>query len=174
MSIYSGFATRNLENSYNRYLCEAIYLLQKFVVSCLNNHKIDTFIFCDNFSKAYYKLSCVETQKNLIPKFSDCMKELNCYIQSISNKRTNKFLENLEFNDESVRYLARSKLDRRKELKTSMNTSQGSSRTRETRTPRLVQKQKMRIKTYQDEILKKILNDLSAYTLFIKYIIIHG
>jgi hypothetical protein len=70
MSVYSGFATRSLELSYNTSVRKVLSHLNRFVSAVLRNQPVETEAWSQSFSKAWIKLSRLETQKHQPPKFS--------------------------------------------------------------------------------------------------------
>lgn len=76
MSVYSGFSTRLQETTYNRLTETLIHLLQVRVLCAVRSEPIDDDIWSNKFSSVYAKLSKLEMQKYLPPKFSESCKEL--------------------------------------------------------------------------------------------------
>jgi hypothetical protein len=76
MSVYSGFSTRLQETTYNRLTETLIHLLQVRVLCAIRSEPIDDDIWSSKFSSVYAKLSKLEMQKYLPPKFSESCKEL--------------------------------------------------------------------------------------------------
>jgi len=76
MSIYSGFATRFLETKYNNLVCKVIELLHSHVYKTFLEVPFDKETWTVEFSKTYQKLTQLETQKYLAPKFSAFCKPL--------------------------------------------------------------------------------------------------
>ena len=76
MSVYSGFSTRLQETTYNRLTETLIHLLQIRVLCAIRSEPIDDDIWSSKFSSVYAKLSKLEMQKYLPPKFSESCKEL--------------------------------------------------------------------------------------------------
>lgn len=77
MSIYSGFATRQLETSYNKAVFATLYIIQKalsrFIIEpnqSLNKKELKTL------NIAFTKMSNLELRKQLQPKFSQALKNL--------------------------------------------------------------------------------------------------
>lgn len=88
MSIYSGFATRMLENSYNSLLFNMLNhlaaRLAEFVGQGLNEQ-----IWTDEFSKLYKQLTRFESSKYLPPKFSASLKVLATKYECTSSFSSN-------------------------------------------------------------------------------------
>lgn len=89
MSIYSGFATRNLENAYNKNVSNLIYLLQMHLSVLLkkgNSYKenVNTASWLKSYSKTIHSMVKLETQKHLETKFSKYCDELNEYFGVLS------------------------------------------------------------------------------------------
>jgi len=89
MSVYSGFATRHLEENYNKSLYHmscliSIRLLKLFKGGTLPHHNpsehFDPMKFKYYFSKLYGKLMKLDNQKHLAPRFSYCFKDLALYL----------------------------------------------------------------------------------------------
>jgi hypothetical protein len=81
MSVYSGFATRALESSYNRVLGDVMVLMQGFLVKYLKKGKIyeesaDCARFSRKFNKIFKNLKALEQQKHLKPMFTHCLVDL--------------------------------------------------------------------------------------------------
>jgi hypothetical protein len=81
MSIYSGFATRTLESTYNKTLCEMLNLLQSALIPYIR--KGDSYLdssefsyFFHRFLNVFHKLRTFEQQKHLKPMFSSYCSEL--------------------------------------------------------------------------------------------------
>jgi hypothetical protein len=70
MSVYSGFATRSLEHSYNTSLRKVLSQLNRFVSAVLRNQPVETQAWSESFSKSWSKLSRLESEKHQPPKFS--------------------------------------------------------------------------------------------------------
>lgn len=79
MSIYSGFATRNLETNYNKTVGRMLLLMQNTLIRVVRNGMIYTEKtsfedFGKEFLKTFQTLRALEQQKHLQPKFSEyCM-----------------------------------------------------------------------------------------------------
>ena len=88
MSIYSGFATRMLEHSYNSLLFTMLNhlasRLAEFVGQGLHEQ-----IWTDEFSKLYKQLTRFESQKYLPPKFSVSLKVLATKYECTSSFSSN-------------------------------------------------------------------------------------
>jgi len=74
MSIYSGFATRELEHTYDRALYNMLYLLQlrlaRFMKGDTEHHSLTEEKFEYLFTKLYRKIEGLEEVKHLPPSFS--------------------------------------------------------------------------------------------------------
>ena len=71
MSIYSGFATRQLETSYNKAVFAALYIVQRGLARFLTGSNDSlTHKELRTLSKAYGKMHHLEDRKQLQPKFS--------------------------------------------------------------------------------------------------------
>ena len=166
MSIYGGFPTRSLESAYNHYLCEILNLFQHIVVDYLKLKQTPEVLqWCETFSNNFYKLSKLERQKHLLPKFSESIKDLENYIKSFSSSSNiEKYSERPSLRNTSTVSLTKQtpfkKLKSFKERFSSISSSRNNdSRELSLRPSR--NKRAIKIKSYQDEILKSILQDLS-------------
>ncbi|OMJ85067.1 hypothetical protein SteCoe_13723 [Stentor coeruleus] len=86
MSIYSGFATRSLETSYNKCLGEILYLCQSHLLVYLQKGKkhidsSDKSSFLRNFIRLFNNLKTLEQQKHLKPMFSVYCTELADFLK---------------------------------------------------------------------------------------------
>jgi hypothetical protein len=70
MSIYSGFATRAMETSYNKVLCSLMRLCSSFISSSLKHEQIDAVAWSKNFSVQWTQLHQLDSHKYLPPKLS--------------------------------------------------------------------------------------------------------
>ena len=89
MSIYSGFATRNLETLYNRAVANLIHLLQSQLAVILRTHTADQANmgqWVKSYSKNYQFMCKLERQKHLQPNFSSFCEDLNAEIGLLSSK----------------------------------------------------------------------------------------
>lgn len=82
MSIYSGFATRNLETAYNRGVSQLIHFFQMSLLSFLKNGRwyseiINVQVLTRSFSKLMKGLKSLEQHKHLEPKFTEYCSELS-------------------------------------------------------------------------------------------------
>ena len=80
MSIYSGFATRELEHSYNSYVCRLLDLLQTLALQLLRTSGPDAWGL--QFCKLHRRLQQLETKKYLQPKFSEYCHKLTTELAS--------------------------------------------------------------------------------------------
>lgn len=73
MSIYSGFATRQLETQYNKAIIVSIYVMQKALAQ-----NVDVLSEKDvrQLRSSYFKMQSLEEHKHLEPKFSNAVKHL--------------------------------------------------------------------------------------------------
>ena len=86
MSVYSGFANRQMETTYNRALYNMMFLLLLRITKLFKGGKqFHPLIFSESFddlkfgkvlTKLYTKLYSMEHVKYLPPKFSHAMKDL--------------------------------------------------------------------------------------------------
>ncbi|CAI2365004.1 unnamed protein product [Moneuplotes crassus] len=79
MSIYSGFGTRQQEESYNKNLYHIIFLLQLKITKEFMSQSIGDEKFEKVFKKLYMRLSANDNSKYLPPRFSYAMKDLAEY-----------------------------------------------------------------------------------------------
>ena len=89
MSIYSGFATRSLESSYNKCIGEILLFYQSYLLVYLKKGKIHTDLsdksYCiRTFLKLYNSLKTFEQQKHLKPMFSLYCTELADYLKNLN------------------------------------------------------------------------------------------
>ncbi|OMJ68554.1 hypothetical protein SteCoe_33959 [Stentor coeruleus] len=80
MSIYSGFATRNLETAYNRGLCQMIILCQQHLLLFLRNENVNVTTLSRSFNKIFRNLKSLENHKHLEPKFTECCTDLASHL----------------------------------------------------------------------------------------------
>lgn len=76
MSIYSGFATRNLESSYNKGVGKLLQLMQDMLVKVMRkgreySEKLEFEEFGKEFLRIYKGLRGLELQKHLQPNFTE-------------------------------------------------------------------------------------------------------
>ena len=171
MSIYSGFATRALETSYNQHLCDAISLLQSLLLYCLQSKQyIEIPNWSDHFSSTFSRMFKLEQQKHLLPRYTDYMKDLDSYIKSISTptspSKIAKIAERPGPLNLSMESLLKGSSSPGRKSYSSRHSSVAINRKREQsysfqKKPKKIMNQ-TRIKGYQDMVLKSILNDLSA------------
>lgn len=86
MSIYSGFATRALETTYNKTLCEILQVMQRYLMMSIKKGKnqADSSLFsgfAPKFSKLFNSLKGLEQQKHLKPMFSLFLSDISEFIQ---------------------------------------------------------------------------------------------
>ena len=76
MSIYNGFATRQKETAYLKYLYYMCSLLQDKISSDINQVQYDNQKFSMKFSKLYCKIKEMDEHKYMHPRFSRCFGSL--------------------------------------------------------------------------------------------------
>jgi hypothetical protein len=76
MSINGGFATRNLDESYNTLVYNMIYLLQYRIKRLYNSEVVSETNFQKVLAKTYDKVKQLEAHKYTPPRFSEAMKDL--------------------------------------------------------------------------------------------------
>lgn len=81
MSVYSGFATRQLETVYNTTVCHMLKTLQKFVLATLNSEPIDLDKWNSSFTKHFRYLCRLEDRKHLQPKYSNYCIDLAQFLE---------------------------------------------------------------------------------------------
>ncbi|CAG9328854.1 unnamed protein product [Blepharisma stoltei] len=81
MSIYSGFATRSLESTYNAQISRLISLLHDHVYATIRCLPFDNQLWIDDFSKTYHTIVKLEDQKYQLPKYSKFTQELGEYLK---------------------------------------------------------------------------------------------
>ena len=81
MSIYSGFATRFQEESYDHCLDSLLYLLQKRIIKFYQNDAADEERFIALVLKLHQQLRNMERSKYLEPKSSMAVTELVRFMQ---------------------------------------------------------------------------------------------
>ncbi|CAG9310615.1 unnamed protein product [Blepharisma stoltei] len=79
MSIYSGFATRNLETAYNNGVCNLIQLIQTNLLYLLKGEPIDTVLLAASFTKTFRELKRLEKRKHLQPNFTSYCNDIALY-----------------------------------------------------------------------------------------------
>lgn len=97
MSVYSGFATRQLETQYNTTLCHILKTLQKFVLATLNSNPIDIDRWNSSFTKHFRYLYRLEDRKHLHPKYSYYCIDLAKFLdikEALNNPYNPNLLEN--------------------------------------------------------------------------------
>lgn len=80
MSIFSGFGTRQQENSYNALVENTIFLMQNKVVANIKNEPVADPVFKMQLLKNYDNLVKLEVHKYLLPKFSEAIKDIVLFI----------------------------------------------------------------------------------------------
>ncbi|KAL4454353.1 hypothetical protein ABPG74_012310 [Tetrahymena malaccensis] len=81
MSIYSGFATRQIEQTYNIMVEQLFKILQKRLLKFYRQESVNEHAFADCIKKLLTQMSFFERQKHLPPKFSDNCKELAAFLK---------------------------------------------------------------------------------------------
>jgi hypothetical protein len=81
MSVYSGFATRQLETSYNTTLCQLLKTLQKFVLATLSSQPVDLDSWTSSFTKHFKYLYKLEDRKHLLPKYTYYCNDLAKFLE---------------------------------------------------------------------------------------------
>jgi hypothetical protein len=76
MSINGGFATRNLDETYNTLVYNMIYLLQYRIKRLYNSEVVSEKNFQKVLAKTYDKIKQLEGHKYTPPRFSEAMKDL--------------------------------------------------------------------------------------------------
>lgn len=112
MSVYSGFATRQLESAYNQSLYKVLQLMQKQLLELLKLVEVDLSNWGFAFSRQHKVLKSLEKQKYLKPNFSQAVSDLdnyiktNCDFKSTKNsfESINHSYVDLHFFDEALAY----------------------------------------------------------------------
>lgn len=81
MSVYSGFATRQLETVYNTTLCQLLKTLQKFVLATLSSQPVDLDSWTISFAKHFKYLYRLEDRKHLLPKYTYYCNDLAKFLE---------------------------------------------------------------------------------------------
>ena len=81
MSIYSGFATRVQEETYDEIVDSILFILQKRVLKFYNNEHADEEKFINSLIKLYSQMKVMETHKYLPPKNSATIHELVTFLK---------------------------------------------------------------------------------------------
>jgi hypothetical protein len=76
MSIYSGFATRAQEETYDQCIDSLLYILQKRIIKFYRNEEADEERFVALVLKIHHQLKNMEPHKYLEPKTSNTINEL--------------------------------------------------------------------------------------------------
>jgi hypothetical protein len=76
MSIYSGFATRFQEESYDHCIDSLLYILQKRIIKFYQNEQADEETFINLVLKLHQQMKNMEKSKYLDPKSSQAINEL--------------------------------------------------------------------------------------------------
>ena len=97
MSIYSGFATRFQEESYDHCLDSLLYLLQKRIIKFYQNDTADEERFITLVLKLHQQMRNMEKSKYLEPKSSMAIAELVGFMQ-VFQENTGMRREQLEKN----------------------------------------------------------------------------
>ena len=83
MSIYSGFATRFQEESYDHCIDSLLYVLQKRVIKFYQNEPADDDKFANLVIKLHHQMRSMEKSKYLDPKSSQAVAELVKFMQGM-------------------------------------------------------------------------------------------
>ena len=81
MSIYSGFANRQLETNYNKLLENIIKILSNRLIRFYENISVDENNFFKKLNKNICLIAIMEKNKYLFPKFSECLADLCIYFK---------------------------------------------------------------------------------------------
>ena len=76
MSTSSGFASKQLETSYNKALFALLFLCQSALVDVLEHESHDNEKFVSNLKKIVTRMNFLETQKQSPPNFSKAIRKL--------------------------------------------------------------------------------------------------
>lgn len=94
MSIYSGFATRNLETLYNKHLANLVYLLQSHLCALLSKNfyseTINLESWGNSYSRTIHSMLKLEQQKHLEPSFTNYCQDLSKHLQIDSQNRCSR------------------------------------------------------------------------------------
>lgn len=164
MSIYGGFPTRILESTYNQHLCDLISLLQSFVLHFYQSHKFILPSWPEQFTATYAKLTKLERQKHLHPRYSEYLKDLDNYLNS--SVKLEKIPEKPSIKQIAIHSLKKeTSLPNQNSFSSRVSSVSGSHRKRKSTGFQKSSKKdlnKTRLKGYQDMILQSILSDLSS------------
>ncbi|EAR88364.2 hypothetical protein TTHERM_00812810 (macronuclear) [Tetrahymena thermophila SB210] len=81
MSIYSGFANRQLESNYNRLIEGTLRILQSRILKFYEEFPEDDKNFIKLLSKNVSYLAIMERNKYLPPKLSECLKDICSFLE---------------------------------------------------------------------------------------------
>ena len=81
MSIYSGFATRVLEQNYDNLVEDLLYVLQKRIMKFYKKEEADEEKFLSILSHIYSQLHGMEKAKYLEPKTSESISDFVTFMQ---------------------------------------------------------------------------------------------
>ncbi|KAM3133280.1 hypothetical protein pb186bvf_014573 [Paramecium bursaria] len=95
MSIYSGFATRQLEETYNNLISMLIQILSKRIIKFYINEPCHEPRFRHGLQQISLKLKSLEQQKYLDPKFSISLEPLFKHVQVLDSQEQFSFNEKL-------------------------------------------------------------------------------
>ncbi|CAI2377369.1 unnamed protein product [Moneuplotes crassus] len=86
MSIYSGFATRNQEDFYNRLVEKLISMMSEKIVANFNGQSLpDEISWSKKITKIHKTLAYMEQNKYLEPRYSYCFDDLTALLKSSGN-----------------------------------------------------------------------------------------
>lgn len=81
MSIYSGFATRHQEETYDDCIDSIIYIFQKRLMKFYKGERADEEKFVSALSKIHSQMKSMETHKYLEPKSSHTFEDLLSFLK---------------------------------------------------------------------------------------------
>lgn len=81
MAIYSGFATRKLEDKYNQLLTDTINLMSQIIITYVERTKLAPFE--TQFNKLFTHIERLDNLKHSEPKYSSNLKPLNFHINLV-------------------------------------------------------------------------------------------
>jgi hypothetical protein len=166
MSIYSGFPTRSLESSYNQIISELFALMQSLLLNFIQVHKFQVPVsWSQNFCISFNRMAKLEKQKHLWPNFSDTLKELNSYLHSLqSASAIERYTERKSVPNTSSGSLKKDnfpKTGNANHRYSSLQSARSKERNLLVSAKPEKSERKNKVKSYQDKILKSILQDLS-------------
>ena len=81
MAIYSGFATRKLEDKYNQLITDTINLMSQIIITYVERTKLTPFE--TQFNKLFTHIEKLDNLKHSEPKYSFNLKPLNFHINLV-------------------------------------------------------------------------------------------